>query len=161
MLIEALALLPRGGTPYHLSIAGDGADRAALEARAAALALEAVHFAGYADDPRAFLGGLHFYVQPSRSEGLCVAAHEAMQAGLPVLASAVGQLPYSIVAGRSGSTVPPAEPQALADALAEMLATPDRLGAMGAAARTDVIDRFGPDRFRAAGLAVLNRLRDF
>jgi glycosyltransferase involved in cell wall biosynthesis len=158
VLIEALALLPRDAA-YTVSIAGDGAAHHTLAARAAALGLSGVRFVGYADDPRSLLAGLHLYVQPSRSEGLCVAAHEAMQAGLPVVASAVGQLPYSIVDGRSGKTVPPGDPQALADALATMLAHPDRLATLGAAARADVLDRFGPDRFRAAGLAVLDRLR--
>ena len=158
VLVEALALLPPD-VPYQMSIAGDGAERATLEARAAALGLREVRFTGYADDPRAMLARLHLYLQPSRSEGLCVAAHEAMQAGLPVVASAVGQLPYSIAEGRSGATVAPDDPQALAQALATMLAQPARLAAMGTAARADVLERFGPDRFRAAGLAVLDRLR--
>jgi len=159
VLIEALALLPPGAAPYAVSIAGDGAQRDALTARAAALGLTGVHFAGYADDPREMLATQHLYVQPSRSEGLCVGAHEAMQAGLPVVASAVGQLPYSIVDGRSGMTVQPNDPPALAAALATMLAAPERLATMGEQARVDVLDRFGPDRFRAAGLAVLDRLR--
>lgn len=159
VLIDALALLPKDGARYELSIAGDGAERAALEARAAARGLTGVRLIGYADDPRAYLATLHLYVQPSRSEGLCVAAHEAMQAGLPVVASAVGQLPYSIVEGLSGATAPPGDAAALSHALAAMLARPDRLAVMGAAARADTLDRFGPDRFRAAGLAVLERLR--
>ncbi len=161
VLIDALAALPPGVAPYQLSIAGDGAERDALQARANALGLTDVRLVGYADDPRAFLAGLHLYVQPSRSEGLCVAAHEAMQAGLPVVASAVGQLPYSIVDGRSGFTVPPNDAPALARALATMLSRPDDLAAIGATARIDVLDRFGPDHFRAAGLAVLDRLRSF
>ena len=161
VLIDALARLPRDLAPYEVTTAGDGAERAALEARARALGLTGLTFAGYADDPSGFLGGLHLYVQPSRSEGLCIAVHEAMQAGLPVVASAVGQLPYSIVADRSGVTVPPGDPAALANALAAMLARPERLATMGGFARADVIDRFGPDRFREAGLAVLRRLSEF
>ncbi len=161
VLLEALALLPPDVAPYEASIAGDGADRVALEAQARALGLTGVRFTGYADDPCAYLADLHLYVQPSRSEGLCVAAHEAMQAGLPVVASAVGQLPFSIVECRSGSTVPPGDPHALAEALETMLAHPDRLASLGAAARSDVLDRFGPDRFREAGLAVLDRLKRF
>jgi glycosyltransferase involved in cell wall biosynthesis len=158
VLIDALARLPRDLVPYQVTIAGDGAVRSELEARSRALGLTTLRFAGYADDPRGFLAGLHLYVQPSRSEGLCVAVHEAMQAGLPVVASAVGQLPFSISNDRSGLTMPPGDPAALADALATMLSRPDRLASMGDAARADVLDRFGPDRFREAGLAVLDRL---
>lgn len=159
VLIDALALLPRDARPAVI-IAGDGAGRAALEARADAAGVD-IDFAGYCEDTARFLAGLDLYVQPSRSEGLCVAAHEAMQAGLPVIASAVGQLPYSIAQGRSGLTVSPGDAQALADALAGLLADPDRLGVMGSAAREDVLARFGADRFRAAGLAILERMRGF
>jgi glycosyltransferase involved in cell wall biosynthesis len=160
VLIDALARLPSGLPPYALSIIGEGAERTTLATRAAALGLGNVRLEGYSDDPRTALSRLHLYVQPSRSEGLCVAAHEAMQAGLPVIASAVGQLPHSIEQGVAGLTVPPGDPQALADALAALLANPDRLAAMGASARAAVLDRFGPDRFDAAGRAIIERLRD-
>ncbi len=161
VLIDALALLPHQDVPIDVSIAGDGAERATLEARAQAEGVTSLRFAGYTADPRAYLAGLHLYVQPSRSEGLCVAAHEAMQAGLPVIASAVGQLPYSIAQGETGMTVPPADAPALAEALSALLAAPDRLAAMGAEARAQTLDRFGAERFEAAGLAILDRMRRF
>ena len=158
VLIEALARLGDPGLPVELVIAGDGAERATLERLAGASEVRNVRFAGYCDDARGFLASLDLYVQPSRSEGLCVAAHEAMQAGLPVVASAVGELPYSIGTD-CGRTVPPNDPEALAAALREMLSDPTRLAAMGRAARTRVLDRFGPERFEAAGLAVLARMK--
>jgi len=161
VLVEALARLPRDIAPIEVSIAGDGAERSALEARAQALGVTGLRFAGYTADPRAYLAGLHLYVQPSRSEGLCVAVHEAMQAGLPVVASAVGQLPYSIVEGETGALVPPGNPDALKDAMARLLAHPEKLAAMGSRARDQVLDRFGPERFEAAGLAILDRMRRF
>jgi glycosyltransferase involved in cell wall biosynthesis len=160
VLIDALARLPADVPRPEVVVAGEGAERISLEQRALAENV-VIDLAGYADDPRAFLAGLHLYVQPSRSEGLCVAAHEAMQAGLPVVASAVGQLPYSIADGRSGATVPPGDPAALAGALAALLRRPERLAAMGAAARTDVLDRFSPEGFRAAGMAIVERMRRF
>jgi glycosyltransferase involved in cell wall biosynthesis len=160
VLIDALARLPAGLPCRAVTIAGEGADRADLEARAHAAGV-AIDFAGYADDPAAFLAGLHLYVQPSRSEGLCVAAHEAMQAGLPVVASAVGQLPYSIANGRTGLTVPPGDADALAAALGDLLRHPEQLAALGRQARADVFDRFSPERFRTAGLAIVERMRRF
>ncbi len=161
VLVEALARLPDMGTPIEVSIAGDGAELERLEARARALGVTTLRLSGYTPDPRSYLAGLHLYIQPSRSEGLCVAAHEAMQAGLPVIASAVGQLPYSITEGEMGTLVPPGDAQALADALALLLSQPERLATMGAKARVRVLDRFGPDRFEAAGLAILERMRRF
>ncbi len=160
VLVEALALLDTS-TSYEMVIAGDGAERNALEARANALGLKRLRFAGYAADPAAFLASCHLYIQPSRSEGLCVAAHEAMQAGLPVIASAVGELPGSIVEGETGFTVPPGDPMALAAALSQALAEPAQLATMGQAGRERVLATFGPDRFAATGLAILDRMRAF
>jgi len=69
------------------------AQRAALEGAIASHGLDNVRLAGFTDRPREVLAGLHLYIQPSRSEGLCIAAHEAMQAGLPTVVSAVGESP--------------------------------------------------------------------
>lgn len=160
VLIDAVARLPADVARPTVIIAGEGAERAALAQRAGAASVS-IDLAGYSDDPRAFLAGLHLYVQPSRSEGLCVAAHEAMQAGLPVVASAVGQLPYSIKDGRDGITVPPGDADALAAALASLLREPERLAAMGAQAQADVLDRFSAEKFRAAGLAIVEQMRRF
>ncbi len=157
VLVDALALVETT-TPFHVAIAGDGAERAALEAQAQG---RDVRFEGYAADPARFLAGCHLYVQPSRSEGLCVAAHEAMQAGLPVVASLVGELPESIIPGETGALAPPGDAAALAAALSALLADPARLAGMGQAARARVLDRFGPKRFAETGAAILARMRAF
>jgi glycosyltransferase involved in cell wall biosynthesis len=151
VLADAVDLLRARGIEAQVTIGGDGAQRAALEGR--------LDLAGYVDRPRDFLAGLHLYIQPSQSEGLCVAAHEAMQAGLSVIASAVGELRHSIVPGETGWLVPPGDTVALADALAEAVTTPERLAVMGAAAQARLFERFGPERFEAAGRAILARLK--
>lgn len=156
VLIAALARLKR--TDFTLSIAGDGAERERLAARARDAGLP-VNFTGYADRPGDYLAGLHLYVQPSRSEGFCIAAHEAMTAGLPVVASAVGELPYSIREGVTGLTVPPGDADALAVALAQLLDDPAGLRPMGEAARSDMLDRFSRARFAATGTAILTEIR--
>ncbi|USI74460.1 glycosyltransferase family 4 protein [Sphingomonas morindae] len=152
VLAEALRRLPPGLPPIITTIAGEGAARPALEA-AGGLALP-----GYAERPGEWLAALHLYVQPSRSEGFCVAAHEAMQAGLPVLGSEVGEMAFSIVDGATGRLVPPGDPAALAAALADLLAEPERLAALGTAARARVLERYAPARFEAAGRAIVARL---
>jgi len=161
MLVEALRRLPADLPPYEVTIAGDGAECEALREQARRAGVTTLRFAGYTTDSRGFLAGLHLYAQPSRSEGLCVAAHEAMQAGLPLVASAVGELPNSIREGETGMLVPPQAPQALADALVDLLTSPERLAAMGQAARATVLDHFGPERFEATGLAIVERMRGF
>jgi len=163
VLLDALAHLKAQGfvspTPFEVLIAGDGAELERLEAQCAAAELDNVRFVGFSSNPLAFLATLHLYLQPSRSEGLCVAAHEAMQAGLPVVASAVGELPYSIVAGETGFLVPPRDPTTLAAALADALSDPERLARMGQAARERTRARFGAEQFAARGAAIVQRLK--
>lgn len=162
VLIGALADLRAehgfDGQKLEIAIAGDGDLRADLVTQATAAGLHNLHFVGFTD-AKTFLAGLHLYIQPSRSEGLCIAAHEAMAAGLPVLASAVGELRYSIVDGETGGLVPPGDRHALAAKLGAMLRAPTRLAAMGAAGRARVLDRFGRAAFAQAGTAVLDRIR--
>jgi glycosyltransferase involved in cell wall biosynthesis len=162
VLAQALAKLRAEGfaPPAHfvVRIAGEGELRLQLEAAIAAAGLDNVRLEGFTDRPRDFLASLHLYLQPSRSEGLCIAAHEAMQAGLPTIVSAVGELPYSVVEGETGLIVPPLDADALAGALRTLLSEPARLAGLGAAARSRVLERFGPEAFARAGAEVFARL---
>jgi glycosyltransferase involved in cell wall biosynthesis len=91
-------------------------------------------------------------VVPSFFEGFGFPASEAMACGLPVVANAAGALPE--VVGTDGSTgrlVPPKNARALADAIRDVLADPDRTAAMGRAARRRV-ERVFQWRDAAAGL---------
>lgn len=161
-LIEALRLLRQSGfrapAPFKVSLAGEGALRAPLQAAARAAGVDNLEMPGFVEAPREFLAGLHLYLQPSRSEGFCIAAHEAMVAGLPVLASAVGEMPHTIVPGVTGLTVPPLDATALADALRQLLSQPERLHGMGVAARAHVLEKFSHQRFVAAGEELFRRM---
>ena len=158
VLLKAVAALGHMSQRFELTIGGDGSQREQLVAQAKAAGLRNVHFPGHIDDSRAFLAGLHLYIQPSWSEGFCVAAHEAMQAGVPVLASAVGELARSIRPGMSGDLTPPGSVELLARKIACMIDDPWRLAVMGKAARDHVLEQFGPERFEAAGAAIVDRL---
>lgn len=163
ILIEALALLLKRGfippVPFEILIAGDGGDRDSLLSKAnRAGVAHQIRLVGFADKPQDFLASLHVYLQPSRVEGFAIAVHEAMQAGLPVIATAVGQIPYTVEAGRSGWLVPPCDVTALADALADALKHPDQLADMGQAAKARVFPRYSAEAFRHAGESILERL---
>jgi glycosyltransferase involved in cell wall biosynthesis len=112
------------GTSLRLLVAGEGPLRTALEAEA---------------DPEQvrFLGLLAL---PSRTEGLPMAALEAMGAGLPVVASAVGSLP-EVLSDGAGVLVPPGDVAALRRAL-EQLSVPGERGAVAAEARRRVESRY-------------------
>jgi glycosyltransferase involved in cell wall biosynthesis len=135
VLLEAMAQLEGESAPATLWIAGDGPERAALEARSAGLGLRSVRFLGHREDKAELLSACDVFVMPSRAEGLGVAALEAMAAGRPVLASRVGGL-AEVVDDATGRLVPPEDPKALAGALAALVrdrSLRERLGAAGPA----------------------------
>jgi len=165
ILIEAMAEVqkrdPVLAARYAVTIAGHGPAEDALKALAAQHNVANIHFAGYTPNPRDFLATLHGYVQSSRVEGLCISAHEAMQAGLPTIVTSVGEMPRSVKDGETGYVIPPTDVRALADALARLVSDPARASAMGLAAKAQVNALFGADSFAAAGARVMemaNRL---
>jgi glycosyltransferase involved in cell wall biosynthesis len=149
VLLHALDLLRRRGTPPPpLVVAGDGEHRAALAATAARLGLDgaSVRFLGRTDAAavRALLGGARALVVPSTYEGMPLVVLEAMEAGVPVVASRVSGIPEVVVDGETGWLVPPEDPTALAAALAEVAGDGDEAAGRGAAGRRRVEERYRP-----------------
>ncbi len=105
-----------------------------------------VHFLGQRQDIPDLLAALDIFVLPSHSEGVSLALLEAMAAGLPVIAAAVGGLPEVVTDGENGLLIPPKNPEALAAALARVLAEPDLARQLGEAARRQVEEKFSLDR---------------
>ncbi|AIT79720.1 glycosyltransferase [Novosphingobium pentaromativorans] len=162
VLIGALARLRNEGfaapVPFTIEIAGEGSQRARLEELAKQAGLDVLSLAGYTDAPYGFLSGLNLYLQPSRAEGFCIAAHEAMTAGLPVIGSRVGEMPYSIRPGETGWLVDPGDVASLGDALSFALSEPGRLASIGAAARDTMYTRFSWDSFSMIGREIMARI---
>lgn len=128
-------------------LVGDGPERSRLEALARELGVErSVQFLGARahDEMPAVLASGEVAVFPSLMEATSVAALECMACGLPVVASRVGGLP-EIVDESVGRLVPPADPDALAGALTELLVGED-LEALGREARRRVVERWSNDR---------------
>jgi len=73
-----------------------------------------------------------------------VALLEAMMAGLPTVATSVGDTP-KVVTPEMGLIVPPHEPACLAEALSDLVSTPEKAHAMGAAARTRAMQEYSLD----------------
>jgi glycosyltransferase involved in cell wall biosynthesis len=141
-LVEAVGLLKGRGRQVSAVIVGDGPERAALERQTREQGLEAgVHFVGHRDDARRYLQAMDIYVNSSISEGISLTILEAMAAGLPVVATAVGGTP-EIVDDAVGRLVPSRDSSTLADAIAHLAARPALCVALGDAARKRVIDRF-------------------
>jgi len=147
VLLSAAALLAPSHPDLSFVIAGDGPRAGELQAMAERLGLrDRVRFLGHVEDVPTLLGSADAFVLPSISEAFPNAAIEAMAAGLPVVASAVGGLLDLVDHGRTGLLVPPSDPAALAAAIASLEADPERAARLGAAAREDVAQRYSFDR---------------
>lgn len=150
-LIAAAAILAPSYPSLRFQIVGDGSRRAELEALAHAKGVSgAIEFLGHREDVAALLANAQVFVLPSRSEAFPNGAIEAMAAGLPVVASAVGGLLDLVSSGRTGILVNPAEPEALAAAVKSLIDDPVAAQAMGDAARRDVLARYSFERMIAS-----------
>jgi glycosyltransferase involved in cell wall biosynthesis len=158
VLLEALRELRRKVPGAVLRIAGDGEHRAALE-RAAAELGPAVAFLGTRDasQVRTLLRGAAALVVPSIYEGMPLVVLEAMEAGVPVVASAVSGIPEVVVDGETGWLVPPEDPEALARALEAVLTDPDEARRRGEAGRRRVAERYRPAVAAASWRAAIER----
>jgi glycosyltransferase involved in cell wall biosynthesis len=156
VLLEALAALP-AGLHWHYTHIGGGPLQKALEARAAALGLaDRVQWRGpLAQDQvldayrRAdlFVLANRIAVDGDR-DGLPNVLLEAGAMELAAVASRLAAVPELIEDGVNGCLVPAEEPQALAGAIARLIADPMLRLRLGRAARARVLERFGA----AAGL---------
>lgn len=133
VLVAAAALLAAQVPRPLFVIAGEGPLRADLERRIARTGAP-VRLLGRRDDVPDLLAAADVVVMPSRWEGSPLAAHEAMFAGRPLVATAVGGLP-DLAAGGAIELVPPRDAPALARAIARVIDDPQHgaeLAARGA-----------------------------
>lgn len=134
----ALAALRRESAfaDVTLRLAGSGDARDAFEREVASLGLgDAVSFVGPLDRAGtiAFLRESDVLLLPSESEGLPYSVIESLASGTPVVATRVGGIPDVVVDGEHGRLVPPRDPDAIAAALRDLAADPERLRAMSRA----------------------------
>ena len=97
-----------------------------------------VTFEGFRADVANVMADLDVFVLPSLWEGFGLVLLEAMAAGRPIVASAVGPIPEIVVDGVTGLLVPPGDPAALAEAITRLLRDPELAAALGRAGRARV-----------------------
>ena len=141
--LKAAALVSKASPGARFLVVGDGPLREELLGLAGRLGMEdRVRFLGYRTDARALIGLLDVLVVPSLTEGSPLIVLEAMAAGVPVVASAVGGIPDQARHGEEGLLVPPGDPEALAGAMGELLRDPSRARLLGAAGRRRTENEF-------------------
>jgi glycosyltransferase involved in cell wall biosynthesis len=125
-------------------VIGDGPERASLEREARELGIAGcVHFLGWLsqDEVQRQLRSADIFVGPSRPgedgtlEGQGLALAEAMLAGIPVVATAVGGIPDAIRDEETGLLVPPGRPDAIAQAVCRLLDDRELAGRLAGSAR--------------------------
>jgi glycosyltransferase involved in cell wall biosynthesis len=140
-LLRAAAGLP--GVDFVL--AGEGPERASLEALAAELGVAGrIHFLGYRGDIPQLLAACDVFALPSLYEGSSLAVLEAMAARRPVVSSAIGGTDELIDDGSDGLLVEPGDAEALAAALRRLLDDPGLRDSLAARARERVERDFTP-----------------
>lgn len=134
ILAEAMTRLAH--RRWRLRIVGDGPARAEVESAFAPLG-DRVSFTGAAapEAMPAIYASADLLVWPAVDEAFGMAILEAQAAGTPVVAGGFGGVPEVIDDGTSGLVTPPGDAAAFADAVARLLDDPQRLAAMGIAAR--------------------------
>jgi glycosyltransferase involved in cell wall biosynthesis len=113
-----------------------------------------LHLPGHRTDARMLLDAADLFVLPSRQEGMPLAALEAMDAGLPVVATDVIGTAEVVSHGATGTLVPPEDPPALAEAITDLLADPDLRQRYAQAGRRRYVERFTARRMAQDTLRV-------
>ncbi|HEY6241024.1 MAG TPA: glycosyltransferase, partial [Burkholderiales bacterium] len=134
-----------GDGPWHLLLAGDGAQAEAYRDRGSR-ELKRVRFLGKVGDIRPLLRAADLLVHASLTEGMSNIVLEAMASGLPVVGSMIPGIKELVEDGRTGVMVAPRDSQALAEALISLFTTPERMIDLGTRARVVVEQRFGLTR---------------
>jgi glycosyltransferase involved in cell wall biosynthesis len=152
VLIDAVPIVLAKVPTARIAIVGDGPLRDQLHAHAARLGLdtdERFAFLPFQAPSARALRALDVYVLPSSWEAFPIGVLEALACGVPQVATDVGGTGEAVTP-ETGRLVPPHDPPALAEALAELLADEAKRAAMGEASRARHAERFGIERMVAA-----------
>ena len=151
-LIRAFALLVQktAHPGLRLVIVGDGPQAKTLHTLATTLGVaDRLWITGWHDDVPNLLRGMDLFVLSSLAEGTPLTILEAMATGLPVVSSRVGGVADLVANGHTGQLCPPADAEALAEAMAGYVKNPEKTRIHGTAGRKTAEERFAVERMVA------------
>lgn len=158
-LVAAVPELLRRFPDVAVVLVGDGVLREQLVRQVTELGVaDHVHLTGFRSDARMLLDAADVFALPSRQEAMPLAALEAMEAGRPVVATRVSGSAEVVVDGETGLLVPPGDSAALAHALGELLADPERGRRYGTAGRERFLAHYTSTRMAQQTLDVYEEL---
>ncbi len=138
-LIKAFTRISADIPTASLYIVGDGPDRAEFEAQARATeCADRIHFLGFCPEPRPLLAQADVFVLASSKDPMPLVIPEAREAGCAIIASNVDGIPEGLDRGKAGILVPPRDPDAIAGAIARLLADPMELATWRERARSNL-----------------------
>ncbi|NWF64539.1 MAG: glycosyltransferase family 4 protein [Chloroflexi bacterium] len=157
-LVEAMSLVTKADSRAIAGICGAGPLRDQLQTQIEKLNLQnQVKLLGQWDEIPELLAAADVFVLPSRWEGLPMALLEGMMAGLPVIATRVEGVDEVVQPGEHGLLAPLESPAELAQAILQLLGSPQDRQRMGAAARERVLSSYTTDRMCEAYLRVIEK----
>jgi glycosyltransferase involved in cell wall biosynthesis len=144
-MIKAFSLLREKNIDPVLLMVGSGTQLNSIKEQISNYQLsQSVVLAGERQDVPQLLASSDVYASSSHREGLPLAVLEAMMAGLPVVATSVGDIP-NVVTNETGVIVPPHQPEMLAAALEDLVKHPEKRQAMGKAAQERALNEYSVD----------------
>jgi glycosyltransferase involved in cell wall biosynthesis len=160
VLLAGLARAFGQGVSCKCFILGDGPQREELLEQARKMRLlDRVFFVGFQEDVRPYLQASSAFVLTSHTEGGGgpLSVLEAMACGLPCIVTGVGGSVEAITDQLEGLVVPPASPQAVADAICYLVTNPDKCAEMARSARATACHSFNiDDRMAEIRRVILN-----
>jgi len=151
VLLQAARLLQSQAPDMQFLFLGDGVDAEDFARESADL--PNVHWLGFRQNVGDYLGLLDVFAFPSRSEGMGSSLLDAMDYGVPIVASRVGGIPDIVRDGQTGLLTPPGDAQALAQALLRLYQQPQLRVALASAARA-ALPEYTPQRMAERYLAL-------
>jgi len=143
ILLEALREVADSKPEVRLVILGEGDERGTLEAQIKRLGLEGrVMMPGYLPDARYYLPLFRVFALSSLTEGLPIVILEAMQSGVPILATKVGGIPEVLNNGEAGILREPGSCKTLTEGIMECIDSPETAGQRVEVARQRLTEHY-------------------
>ena len=158
-LLKACANLRTRNHSFRLLIGGDGIQKEQLKKAAQKLGLnDTCNFIGSITDSRKFLAKLDIFVAPSLREAFGINVCEAMEQGVPVVASSVGGLPEIIQNTKTGILIEPGNVKQLTESISQLISEPEKRAKTALRARQRIIENFNRKESMTKHMKIYNNL---